>query len=308
MVVVFFGTPAFAVPSLTALLHAGHRVAAVVTQPDRPQGRSRSTLVPPPVKVAALDAGLTVWQPDRPAGAEFESSLAALGADLGVVVAYGHILRPQVLAAPRLGMVNVHASLLPRWRGAAPIQWAIKSGDDVTGVSIMRMEAGLDSGPVWHTRDVPVNDTTTTGALTPVLAQLGADALIEALPEIESGMTPRAQNQSAVTLAPKVGRELARIDWKGSARDVARHINAFDPAPGAWGTLDGGEVKLYSAEPRRTAASTSPGIVIGAGATLEIATGTGSVAVGEVQLAGRKRQPVAEWIRGHTVEPGTRLG
>ncbi len=308
MVVVFFGTPAFAVPSLTALLHAGHRVAAVVTQPDRPQGRSRSTLVPPPVKVAALEAGLDVWQPERPAGAEFEADLSALGADLGVVVAYGHILRSHGLAIPRLGMVNVHASLLPRWRGAAPIQWAIKSGDDLTGVSIMRMEAGLDSGPVWLTMQEPVSDTTTAGALTPVLAQLGAEALLAALPRIEAGEAPRPQDQSAVTLAPKVGRDIARIDWKGSARDVARHINAFDPAPGAWTGFEGSGIKLFAAEPRRETVTAAAGAIVGADATLDIATGSGVVAVHEVQLPGRKRQPVTEWLRGRPVEAGTKLG
>ncbi len=308
MVVVFFGTPEFAVPSLAAILHAGHRVAAVVTQPDRAQGRSRSTLVPPPVKVAALEAGLPVWQPDRPVGPGFESALSGLGADLGVVVAYGHILRPHVLALPRLGMVNVHASLLPRWRGAAPIQWAIKSGDDVTGVSIMRMEAGLDSGPVWLTAEVPVGDTTTAGSLTSDLAALGAETLVDALPRIEAGVAPRPQDQTAVTLAPKVGRELARIDWRGSARDVARHINAFDPAPGAWSSLGGIELKLFGAEPRREPVTASPGIVVGSGPTLDVATGAGVVALHEVQLAGRKRQPAAEWLRGHVVEAGSRLG
>ncbi|HJS47556.1 MAG TPA: methionyl-tRNA formyltransferase, partial [Gemmatimonadales bacterium] len=205
MRLVFFGTPAFAVPSLRALLDAGHDVAAVITQPDRPQGRSRSQLVPPPVKEIALAHRIPVHQPERPAGDLFAETLRRAQVDLGVVVAYGHILRPAILAVPELGMINVHASLLPRWRGAAPVQAAILAGDRVTGVSIMRMEAGLDSGPVLLRATTPLGDEETAATLTERLARLGADTLVEALERVAGGGAPaEPQDEAAATLAPKV--------------------------------------------------------------------------------------------------------
>jgi methionyl-tRNA formyltransferase len=245
MRVVFFGTPAFAVPSLEALQRAGVEVIAVVTQPDRPRGRSHSTLLPCPVKAAAVAAGLPVFTPENPRDPEFMAALTALAPDLGVVVAYGHLLRPALLAIPRLGLVNVHASILPRWRGAAPIHWAIKAGDAETGVSIMRVEQGLDSGGVWHIRRTPIDPTDTTGMLFDRLAHLGAEALIEALPRIAAGEEPVAQDPAGVTHAPKVTRDNARVDWHQPAEVVDAQIRAMDPAPGAWTTEGGRAIKLF---------------------------------------------------------------
>ena len=307
MRIIFFGTPGFAVPSLHALLETGHEVVAVVTQPDRPHGRSRSVVVAPPVKLAAEGAGLLLLQPDTPVGVQLIDQLSEFRADLGVVVAYGHILRPQVLAIPRLGMVNIHASLLPRWRGAAPIQWAIRAGDQTTGVTIMQMEAGLDSGPIWLSHTTPISPGETAGTLTDRLSILGAQALLEALPQVESGAQPLAQDPAAVTFAPKIDRGIARIDWNESAQTLAHHLAAFDPVPGAWGTLAGLEVKLFGAQSSEGRDGAEPGTVLRADNLLAIATGDGILTIQEAQPAGRKRQPVAEWVRGRGVVAGARF-
>lgn len=300
MRVVFFGTPQFAVPSLTALLDHGVDVAAVVTQPDRPRGRSHSTLVPPPVKQVAVARGITVLQPERPRGEDFLGAMRALHADLGVVVAYGHLLRAELLAIPRLGMVNVHASLLPRWRGAAPIHWAILTGDSETGVSIMRVEAGLDTGAVWHSLRTPIGDSDTTGVLFERLSQLGAQGLIDALPRIADGVEPAPQAEFGVTHAPKIDRTTARIDWTRGARAISQLVRAMDPAPGAWTTIGGAEVKLFGADVLRDLeVSDEPGVIDPAsGAPLLVSTREGTLAVHEVQPAGRRRMTAADWLRG----------
>jgi methionyl-tRNA formyltransferase len=306
MRIVFFGTPEFAVPSLESLLHSGYHVAAVVTQPDKPQGRSRSKLVPPPVKVAAERAGLTVLQPERPTGDVFLASLRRLDPDLGVVVAYGHILRSDLLTLPPRGMVNVHASLLPRFRGAAPIQHAILAGDAVTGVSIMRMEAGLDSGPVILQSETEIHEHESTGELSARLADLGANALVKALALFERGSsngTP--QDATLATYAPKVDREAARIDWGRDAASLARQVRAFDPAPGAWSTHQGAPLKLFGPTPRDDRGE--PGTVLSVGDHLVVASGEGSLAVHEVQPAGKTRLPVSEWVRGRGITAGERL-
>jgi methionyl-tRNA formyltransferase len=299
MRIVFFGTPAFAEASLRALLRAGHQVVGVVTQPDRPHGRSRSVLVPPPVKLLAESAQLPVLQPDRPTGDLFLAGLKRFDADLGVVVAYGHILRQQVLDTPRLGMLNVHASLLPRLRGAAPVQWAIARGDSRTGVSIMRMAAGLDSGPVLHQVATTIGDDETGGELTRRLAGLGAEALVETLarlPRHALGGDP--QDDALATYAPKITRETARIDWAADAAQVARTIRAFDPAPGAWSRLGETEMKLFGARPSAASEPADPGTPTANGDRLIIAAGEGGVEIAEVQPAGKKRLPVAAWLHG----------
>jgi methionyl-tRNA formyltransferase len=311
MRIVFFGTPAFAEASLRALLAAGHDVAGVVTQPDRPQRRSRSTLVPPPVKLLAESAGLPVLQPERPAGDLFLAALRRFGADLGVVVAYGHILRQPVLDAPRLGMVNVHASLLPRLRGAAPVQWAIANGDRETGVSIMQMDAGMDTGPVLARSATPIGPDETGGELTTRLATLGAETLVGILPDIARG-TVRAepQDESLATVAGKIGHETARIDWAAPADVVARRIRAFDPVPGAWTRLDGAEVKLAGARAvagADAAAGGTPGEVLAAGDRLLVAAGGGAVEIASAQPAGKRKLSASDWSRGRGIAVGRRF-
>lgn len=302
MRVAFFGTPAFAVPTLEALLRERFQVQLVVTRPDRPQGRSRSTLVPPPVKTIALEAGLEVLQPDRPVGDVFHRALEHARPDVGVVVAYGHILKPEILAVPRLGMINVHASLLPRLRGAAPIQWALLNGDAVSGVSIMQMEAGLDSGPVLHAVRTPIIEGETAGELTARLAEVGAEALVDALSLLGAGAArPRVQDHAAATFAPKIGRESAHLDWSGDAVDVARKVRAMDPEPGAWTFLDGQTFKCFGAIP--VDGGDAPGQVLAAGPKIRIACGTGAIEVSEVQPAGKARMSASAWSAGRRGAP-----
>jgi methionyl-tRNA formyltransferase len=305
MRVAFFGTPEFAVPSLRALLEEGFDVAGVVTRPDRPHGRSRSALVPPPIKQLALDEGLPVLQPERPVGS-FAEELSALGADLGVVVAYGHLLKPAILSIPARGMVNVHASLLPRLRGAAPIQWSILNGDETTGVSIMQLEEGLDSGPVLHTIETEVAADETGGELAERLAELGAAALVEALTLLEAeAARPVPQDHARASYAPKVNRETARLDWNRDGASLARVVRAFDPEPGAWALLDGQEVKLFGG--RVANAGGAPGTVLAADRSLVIAAQVGALEVAEVQPAGKRRMPVSDWVRGRGIAPGRRF-
>lgn len=307
MRVAFFGTPDFAVPSLEALLAARFQIPLVVTQPDRPQGRSRSTLVAPPVKQVALAAGLDVLQPDRPVGDVFRRALEHAKPDVGVVVAYGHILKPEILAVPKHGMINVHASVLPRLRGAAPIQWAILNGEGSTGVSIMQMEAGLDSGPVLHTVRTPIGADETTGELTARLAELGAQALVDALSLLGAGAArPRAQDHAAATFAPKVGRDLARIDWTASASEVHGRIRAMDPEPGAWTLLEGEPFKFFGATLHDDRGA--PGQVLAAGATVRVACGDGAIEARQVQPAGKARMSAAAWAAGRHGVPLPRFG
>lgn len=320
MRILFWGTPAFALPSLSALTGEGHDVVGVVTQPDRPAGRGRR-LTPSPVKEAALAEGLTVLTPDRPRGDSFMAQLDALAPDLSVVVAYGHILRAEVLDRPRLGSLNVHASLLPELRGAAPIHWAVVRGHRETGVSIMQMTEGLDAGPVLLRRRTPIGPEDTVSDLTLRLAELGAEALVEALALLEAGLAePEPQDDVRATWAPMIDRETARVDWTRSPRQVADHIRGMDRVPGAWTPLGGEPLKLFrpvvveGAAGAAEAGGASPGTVLpGSGEEgLLVAAGTGDgagvVRIGEVQPAGKRRMPAADWLRGGGVEPGQRLG
>jgi methionyl-tRNA formyltransferase len=336
--VVFFGTPEFAVPSLEALLGEGFDVLAVVTQPDKPQGRSRSQAVAPPVKVAALAEGIPVLQPARPTDGAFVDQLRTLAPDVGVVVAYGHILKPELLALPRHGMVNVHPSLLPELRGAAPVEWAILNGLEKTGVTIMRMDEGLDSGPILHQLPHYIEPEVTGGELSEHLAEMGAQALVETLSLLEqNALKPVPQDHARATHAPKLTRDTARIRWSDPADKVARTIRALDPKPGAWtvlqpgnpkglpdgrGTRDTGngkretlkgsrrvagnvEVKLFGAKP--VEAKGAPGEVLTANGQLLIATGSGAVEVEDVQPAGKPRMSAADWLRGRGVAAGGRF-
>jgi methionyl-tRNA formyltransferase len=258
------------------------------------------------VKVAALEAGLPVLQPAKPVGDLFLASLRRLEPELGVVVAYGHILRREVLEAPSRGMINVHASLLPRFRGAAPIQHAILAGDRETGISIMRMEEGLDSGPVLHRVSTPIADGETAGSLTERLAGLGATALVEALSLLSAGGgKPQPQDAAGVTYAPKITRDQARLDWSRDAASLERQVRAFDPIPGAWTSLEGTPVKLFGGMP--AVGGGEPGAVLAASDRLVVAGGTGAIAVREVQPAGRNRLTVEEWVRGRGIAVGSRF-
>ncbi len=308
---VFFGTPEFAVPSLRALLGEGFEVVAVVTQPDRPQGRSRSKRVPPPVKVVALEEGLPVLQPERPRDVAFVEALRALHPGLGVVAAYGHILRTELLDLPARGMINVHASLLPELRGAAPIEHAILRGFDETGVTIMQMDPGMDTGPVIHQVSTPIAPDETGGELAVRLAELGALALVEAMAMIEAdAVTPQPQVDEQATYSPKITRDLTRIRWDRPPGEIARQVRAFDPKPGAWTTLEGQQIKLFgprSADQWET--DELPGEVVQTDPVFVVATGgaNGALQFLEVQPAGRRRMAASEWLRGHGAVKGGRF-
>jgi len=315
--VVFFGTPEFAVPALRALVGEGFDVAAVVTQPDAPQGRSRSQLIPPPVKVAAESEDLTVLQPDKPTDGAFLKQLRELKPDIGVVVAYGHILKPELLALPARGMVNVHPSLLPGLRGAAPVEWAIIRGHETTGVSIMQLDAGMDSGPVLHQIPHRIGTDVTAGELAAHLAEMGAQALIETLAMLEQSDPPPQpvpQKEDRATFAPKLTREIARIDWAKNARAIGCLVRGLDPRPGAWTELNGAEIKLFSPKVHAPPTGTgAPGEVLSADSSLVIATGPfrdnggGTVEILEVQPAGKARMTTAEWLRGARLAPGAKF-
>lgn len=308
MRVLFWGTPEFATPPLRALLGEGCDVVGVVTQPDKPQGRHRNSSVPPPVKVVALEEELQVLQPERPRGDAFISAVRELAPDLSVVVAYGHILPRDVIDLPPLGTLNIHASLLPRWRGAAPIQAAILAGDTEAGVSIMRMVPKLDAGPVVLQARTPVLDDETGGELTNRLSELGALAIVEALTLVALGDSAgQPQSEADVTYAGKVNREQARIDWTKPAEDVSRTIRAFDPVPGAFSVLRDTEVKLFGARLARDATG-EPGVVqeieeMG----MLVACGAGGVRIAYAHPAGRRRLASLDWAQGRGVAVGDKF-
>ena len=312
MRVLFWGTPEFATSALRALIGEGHDVVGAVTQPDRARergGRKRSSLDPSPVKEVALEEAIPVLQPERPRGEEFVAALRALAPDISVVVAYGHILVKEVIDLPRRGTLNIHASLLPLYRGAAPIQAAIRDGRADTGVSIMRMVPALDAGPVILALNTEILVDETAGELQLRLAELGAEGIVEALALIEAGSaTETAQDESAVTYAKKIERADARIDWLQPAHVVERAIRAYDPKPGAWTTLEGVELRLFGAKASRAPAG-PPGTLLAAeGDAIVVACGEGAVRVCEVHPAGRKRVKAAEWLRGRGAAVGSALG
>ena len=311
MRVLFWGTPDFATPPLRALSGEGHEVIAVITQPDRPQGRSRSTLVPSPVKTVALAEGIPVFQPDRPRGDEFLASLRALEPDISVVVAYGHILTQEVIDLPRHGTLNIHASLLPRWRGAAPIQAAMLAGDAETGVCIMRMVRELDAGPVLLEERTAIGPEETAGDLTERLSAMGAEALVEALVLMELGELPELPQDAALaTYAPKIDRVMARVDFAKPALEVARIIRAFDPKPGAWSTVRGGEVRLYGARalPDRRGDAGEVLETGEMGMVVACANGSGAVAIEQVHPAGKRRLAALDWAQGRGIAVGDAWG
>ena len=318
MRVAFFGTPEFAVPSLRALVGEGFDVVAVVTQPDAPQGRSRSTLIPPPVKVAAEAEELTVFQPQKPTDGAFLLRLRELRPDIGVVVAYGHILKSELLELPPRGMVNVHPSLLPGLRGAAPVEWAIIHGHETTGVTIIQLDAGMDSGPILHQIPHRIGVDVTGGELSAHLAEMGAQALIETLAMLEQSDPPPQpvpQHEDRATFAPKLTREIARIDWAKDARAIGCLIRGLDPRPGAWTELNGAELKLFNPKVNEPSfpGTGAPGEVLSADSSLVIATGPftgtagGTIEIFELQPAGKARMTTDDWLRGARVKAGTKF-
>ena len=319
MRVLFWGTPAFAVPTLRALGEEGHEVVGVVTQPDRPAGRGRS-MQASPVKEVALEEGIPVLTPERPRGEVFEAELRALDPDISVVVAYGHILRPEILDLPPRGSWNVHASLLPELRGAAPIHWAIARGHPATGISVMRMTEGMDEGPVLHSVEVEIQPTETSTELGTRLAEVGAQALIEGLALLEFGLAdPREQDHERATYAPKVSREVARIDWTRPVQEVVDHVRAMDTVPGAWTEWNGEPLKFFRPYPElpedapevEPETEGEPGTVVaavpGPGGVVGVRAGDGVVWLREVQPAGKRRMDVGSWLQGRGTEIGDRF-
>ena len=317
MRIVFAGTPAFASVALARLQAAGFEMALVLTQPDRPAGRGMK-LQASPVKQFALDHGIAVAQPrslrldgkfpDEAATAR--EALLAAKADAMVVAAYGLILPQWVLDLPRLGCLNIHASLLPRWRGAAPIHRAVEAGDVQTGVTIMQMDAGLDTGDMLLTEALPISDTDTTGALHDRLAELGGRMVVEAL-ELAAcgGLRPVAQPAEGVTYAAKIDKAEATVDWRQPAAVIERRARAFSPAPGLATSLGGDAVKLWQVALEGAVASATPGQVLSAGADgIRVATGEGVLNLLELQRAGGKRLPAREFLQGFAVAPGQVFG
>jgi methionyl-tRNA formyltransferase len=307
--ILFAGTPDFSVPTLKALMDAGHSIKAVYTQPDRPAGRGRR-LAASPVKETALASRLPVLQPKTLRDDQAIEVLRRHEADLMVVVAYGLLLPQQVLDAPHLGCVNLHASLLPRWRGAAPIQRCILAGDTETGVTIMRMEAGLDTGPMYLRRRIPLDTRETGGSLHDKLATLGASALIEALPGIAGGtLIPERQDDNLACYAKKLGKEEASIDWSRPAVELDRRIRAFDPWPVAQTRLGETLVRLWGSElPKGETGSEPPGRVLATGrAGIDVVTGKGLLRITRVQLPGKRPMTAAELLNARRLE-GELLG
>ena len=299
MRIVFMGTPDFSVTVLEALVEAGHEVCAVYTQPPRPAGRGKKDR-PSPVQARAEALGLEVRHPVSLKGADEQAEFEALNADIAVVVAYGLILPQAILDAPARGCLNIHASLLPRWRGAAPIHRAIMAGDEMTGVCIMQMEAGLDTGPVLLRRETPIGAGETTGALHDRLAVIGAEAVIEALARFET-LTPEVQPEDGVTYAQKIDKAEAHVDWSGQAADVVRLINGLSPFPGAWSDAAGERVKFLKAR-FGTAAIPAGRTLVEAG-RLYVGTGAASVEVLRLQRAGKTAAPVVEVLKGWAPPP-----
>ncbi len=309
MRVLFWGTPDFAAPPLRALIGEGFEVVGVVTQPDKAVGRSRSVDQAPPIKRLALEESLPVLQPDRPRGDDFEDALRALRPDISVVVAYGHILPATVIALPRLGTINIHASLLPALRGAAPIQAAIRDGHTETGVTIMRMVRALDAGPSILQVRTPIPDDETYGELELRLAEMGAMALIEALALLDIGRAAETpQDDALATYAHKIDRAMTRVDWSADAAAVSRHIRAYDPRPGALTQAPSGEAKLFGARAVTDARAAAPGEVVALDESgVIVACGSGAVQIADVHPAGKRRMTPHAWARGRGIAVGERL-
>lgn len=303
--VIFMGTPQFSVPILQALIDADDiDVVAVVTQPDRKVGR-KQIVTPPPVKQLAVEHDLSVYQPEKLAGSTEMSELLRLGADLIITAAYGQFVPTKLLNAPKLRAINVHASLLPKYRGAAPIHYAVLNGDEKTGVTIMYMEKIMDAGNIISQREISITDEDDTGTLFNKLSILGRDLLIDTLPAIfneENESIP--QNEKEVTFSPMISQEQEKIDWNSDARMIFNHIRALRPAPGAYTLFEGNRIKIWASEVTDKTTSKEPGTIVTANQEkLNVACGNGTVlSLLEVQPAGKKRMPVTNYLTGTSIE------
>ncbi len=303
---VFMGTPDFAVPSLQALIDAGHEVCAVYTQPDKPQGR-KQILTAPPVKTLALEHNIPVFQPNTLKNEDEQARLRELAPEVIIVVAYGKLLPKAVLDIPPHGCINVHGSLLPRWRGAAPIQWAVIAGDEKAGVTTMQMAEGLDTGDMLLTYETKVGEKETAGELFDRLAQSGAELLIETLVKLKE-IIPRPQDDSQSCYAHMLDKQMAVIDWSKSAHEIDCLIRGLNPWPIALTTLAGERLKVFAAE--KVNGKDEPGTVLEADPKkgLTVACGEGALRLTEIQLVGGKRMKATDFLRGHAIEVGTKLG
>ncbi len=305
MRIVFMGTPDFAVPSLQALIDAGHEVCAVYTQPDKPQGR-KQILTAPPVKTLALEHDIPVFQPNTLKNEDEQARLRELAPEVIIVVAYGKLLPKAVLDIPPHGCINVHGSLLPRWRGAAPIQWAVIAGDEMAGVTTMQMAEGLDTGDMLLTYETKVGEKETAGELFDRLAKSGAELLTQTLVKLDE-ITPRPQDDAQSCYAHMLDKKMAVIDWSKSAHEIDCLIRGLNPWPIALTTLSGERLKVFAAE--KAAGNGEPGTVLEADPKkgLTVACGEGALKLTEIQLVGGKRMKVNDFLRGHAIEVGTKL-
>ena len=306
MRIVFMGTPDFAVPSLQALIGAGHDVCAVYTQPDKPQGR-KQILTAPPVKTLALEHDIPVFQPNTLKNEDEQARLRELAPEVIIVVAYGKLLPKAVLDIPPHGCINVHGSLLPRWRGAAPIQWAVIAGDEMAGVTTMQMAEGLDTGDMLLTYETKVGEEETAGELFDRLAQSGAELLTQTLVKLDE-ITPRPQDDAQSCYAHMLDKQMAVIDWSKSAHEIDCLIRGLNPWPIALTTLSGERLKVFAAE--KANGRGEPGTVLEADPKkgLTVACGEGALKLTEIQLVGGKRMKATDFLRGHAIEVGTKLG
>ncbi len=303
---IFMGTPDFAVPSLQALIASRHQVTAVVTQPDKKKGRGKK-IAPPPVKTAALEAGIDVLQPTAVKTGEFADTLASCRPDIIVVAAYGRILPASILDLPPLGCINVHGSLLPRHRGAAPIQWSVIKGDRRTGVTIMQMDEGMDTGDILLSAAIDMEEGDTAGSLFTKLSHLGAAALMEALEKLEKNqLAPTPQDHRQATKAPPLDKEMGRIDWNQPAENIHCLIRGLDPWPSAYSFLGGKRVKLFSPQVLGKASDTAPGTVIRADQQgIVVSCGSAALCILELQPEGKKRMSAEAFLCGHPLAVGS---
>jgi len=304
--IVFFGTPAFAIPVLKNLLQGPDEVVAVVTQPDREKGRGRKVILSP-VKELALQHGLTLFQPEKVREEAFQEKIKSLHPDLFVVVAYGQILPKSLLKIPKHGAVNIHASLLPKYRGAAPIPWAILKGERLTGVTTMMMDEGMDTGDILLQTEIPIGDEETSETLQDRLALLGAQLLLEIVRGMKAGnIHPIQQDHSKATYAPPLKKEDGQIDWGKEAKEIDRQVRALNPWPGAFTEWNGQLLKIYKGEVREETSERKAGIVSWVGSNfIEVGTGKDSFLIKEVQLEGKRRMSVRDFLAGHPVPVGT---